>query len=623
MPTSVLDIDIDDAKFKRFADTFAKYQSALGKMGGAWAAQGQQIGQQNEHLTKMAAAMLAQQEIIRGSTREEEKFSRAASSSMLSFSKLVRETHQVARNIAGATLDLMKWTGIGALLGGAGGVFSLWGISRLGGDAAGALRSARGLGVNSAEQQAFNVNYQRFVDPNSVLSNVAGAKSDYTKNWIFGALGITNYQNKDPAELAIEAADKARQLYIHSDRSVQFAQAHGLTDIFSMDELRRMGSTGDKEWSDVRQSYRKDVGAFAVDPNIQRGWQDFTSQLDRAKTSIENTFITGLSPLRPALQKFSEDLTDAIKALMSNPHMKEWITELGGALKTAADYLGSDDFIRKMESFGTGLAQLAEKIGVVLGWFGVTGKETVSPSTFRTRYGGAGGGGGGNAIGEGPNGPSLEDMPTSWTYKPGYKHPLTGAPWVSREQGDPLGDSRGPMPSIRRWGMQLGMSQQGLDEMGRPKSEVIKNLENAYKLPAGLLDQIWAAESSRGANPDAYHENSAHAMGEFQFIPDTARRFGITDRNNFDQSATGAAKYLQDLLAEFHGDLRKAVAAYNAGEGRVEDAVRQYGNAWLEHLKPETQNYVNKTVGAGSGVRIVIENRTGANVNISTSSLPG
>jgi hypothetical protein len=627
VPTSILDIDIDDAKFKRFADTFAKYQAALGKMGGSWAVQGQEVGKQNEQLNKMAAAMLAQQEIMKGSTREGEKFSRAANTSTLSMGKLVRETHQIARNIAAATLDLVKWTGIGALLGGAGGVFSLWGISRLAGDAAGALRSARGLGVSSGEQQAFGVNYQRFVDPNSVLSNIANAKSDHAKNWIFGALGISDYQNKDPADLAVEAADKARQLYLHSDRSVQFAQAHGLTDIFSMEELRRMGATGDTEWNRTKGQYRNDVGAFAVDPAVQSKWQDFVSQLDRAKMSIENTFVKVLAPLEPSLQKFSDDIVRLVTAFMGSHDVGKWIESLGASLEKAADYLGSDEFLRKLESFGAGMAQLAEKIGTVLGWFGVTGSPgDTSGASPRDRYGGAGGGGGGRAFGDSgaPGGASTADMPTSWTYRPGYKHPLTGAPWVSNEQGDPLGDTRGIMPSIRRWGMGIGMSQIGLDEMGRPQGDVLTNLEKWQNLPAGLLDHIWAQESSRGTNPDSKRENSAHALGDFQITPAFAADYGVTDRLSFDQSATGAARGLRHYLDEFHGDLQEAVAAYNAGPGNVEGAIQQYGNAWLQHLPAETQNYVSKVLGGGGGgVRVVIENKTGHDINISTSSLPG
>jgi soluble lytic murein transglycosylase-like protein len=78
------------------------------------------------------------------------------------------------------------------------------------------------------------------------------------------------------------------------------------------------------------------------------------------------------------------------------------------------------------------------------------------------------------------------------------------------------------------------------------------------------------------------------ARGLMQLMPATAARFGV--RNIFDpeQNIDGAAQYLRFLLDMFDGDVRLALAGYNAGEG----AVRKYGNAVPPY--PETINYVRK-----------------------------
>ena len=62
------------------------------------------------------------------------------------------------------------------------------------------------------------------------------------------------------------------------------------------------------------------------------------------------------------------------------------------------------------------------------------------------------------------------------------------------------------------------------------------------------------------------------------------------------QSARGAAKYLAALGSEFHHDWAKAVAGYNWGGGAVENAVKKYGDKWLEHAPAETQAYVSKVL---------------------------
>jgi soluble lytic murein transglycosylase-like protein len=60
------------------------------------------------------------------------------------------------------------------------------------------------------------------------------------------------------------------------------------------------------------------------------------------------------------------------------------------------------------------------------------------------------------------------------------------------------------------------------------------------------------------------------ARGPMQFMPDTARRYGLQDPHNPRAAIDAAAHYLRDLLVRFGGRLDLALAAYNAGEGTVE-----------------------------------------------------
>ena len=60
------------------------------------------------------------------------------------------------------------------------------------------------------------------------------------------------------------------------------------------------------------------------------------------------------------------------------------------------------------------------------------------------------------------------------------------------------------------------------------------------------------------------------ARGPMQFMPDTARRYGLQDPHNPRAAIDAAAHYLHDLLFRFDGRLDLALAAYNAGEGTVE-----------------------------------------------------
>ncbi|MDY4336428.1 lytic transglycosylase domain-containing protein [Pectobacterium brasiliense] len=121
-----------------------------------------------------------------------------------------------------------------------------------------------------------------------------------------------------------------------------------------------------------------------------------------------------------------------------------------------------------------------------------------------------------------------------------------------------------------------------------PEQKHLSILEAEHKLPSGILDNVWNAESSRGKNL----LSPVGAQGPFQFMPATGRDYGLNsygDRMDFHKSSGAAASYLSDLLKMFDGDVKKALAAYNWGPRRVRD----YG---LGRAPKETRDYLHRTM---------------------------
>ena len=111
-----------------------------------------------------------------------------------------------------------------------------------------------------------------------------------------------------------------------------------------------------------------------------------------------------------------------------------------------------------------------------------------------------------------------------------------------------------------------------------------------------LLDRVRQTES--GGNNNAV--SPAGAQGPYPFEPGTWARWGQGSPFNATAARAAASRYLNYLLQMFGGDVAKALAGYNWGEGRVAKDVSRWGDAWLQHAPPETQAYVNKILGGGA-----------------------
>ena len=120
-------------------------------------------------------------------------------------------------------------------------------------------------------------------------------------------------------------------------------------------------------------------------------------------------------------------------------------------------------------------------------------------------------------------------------------------------------------------------------------------------------DLVYLAMIESGFNNHA--RSFAKAVGPWQFMPATGKRFGLAvnwwvdERRDTHKSTLAAIQYLRDLHSIFNS-WELAAAAYNAGESKVARAIRRYGTTdfWVlsrhRFLRPETRDYVPKIIAA-------------------------
>lgn len=368
MPIPVFSVDVDDAKFKAFQASFNKYNEMLGKMPGAWGKINKASSEVSDNFKAMSAALLAQNELLKGYDKGVTKLNQGLSGTQRSLSGLARDSAHFARNIGEATLSLLKWAGITSALGGLLGAGGIWGIDRLAQSASTARRSAGGIGTTPGAQQAFAINYGRFVDPNAMLSNVANARSDYSKRYAFGSLGISGIEGKDPTQLAVEIIDAAKKLWDNSDKSEQTFKARGLDQFMSFEEWRRTGGSSAEEIAAQKAAFNKDKTALELNPQQSLAWQNFKTQLERAGASIERTFITALAPLAPELTELSKAFEGGIKSLLESDNAKEAVKWMATEIKSFTGYIASPAFKDDMHNFVKGLSDAVKAIQDFVAW---------------------------------------------------------------------------------------------------------------------------------------------------------------------------------------------------------------------------------------------------------------
>jgi len=115
--------------------------------------------------------------------------------------------------------------------------------------------------------------------------------------------------------------------------------------------------------------------------------------------------------------------------------------------------------------------------------------------------------------------------------------------------------------------------------------KIILDAATKYHVDAALIHAVIKQESCY----DRFALSPAGAEGLMQLMPDTAKRFSVSNSFIAKQNIMAGTQYLAWLLKRFKGNIRFALAGYNAGEGKVD---RYKG---IPPYK-ETRNYVKKVI---------------------------
>ncbi len=386
----ILEINVDDSKFKAFKESFEAYTDKLEEMPEAWRKLGEAMGLAGAKFQTSGEASAsalersakALEEIVASlndASHAQRNLGRETHVTHSAFKGLVSEAKGLGQFLMGAGRTLLKLSGGIGLLG-LGGGLGLFGLAE---SAYQRQRGALGLGLSPGQVSAFSTHLSPFVNAEGLLSGAANARNDLTKWWAFSAMGIPVNRaiNENPENLSFDLINSARRIWSHGPQTLQYAQARGLTQFFSLDELRRLAATSPADLQKAENLARTDAGTLGFSRTAGNEWTNLRVQLKRAGIAIESTLIEGLGGLAPKFAHLSEALAGDLVKILNSKGTQKIIGDLVSGMGKFADFIDSPKFLNDVKTFEDGIADLAKAIG----W--VSAKADFSPTDWGKAWG--------------------------------------------------------------------------------------------------------------------------------------------------------------------------------------------------------------------------------------------
>jgi hypothetical protein len=442
----MMSFEIDDSKMQRFQELFQKYQEALAKTPAAWAKVSDSQKPIAQHVQKITAALLAQQQIAKDYDEDDERRVKRLDHSEKLWMSIARSSNSVAKAVLDVGSGVLKWGAIlgTGLLGG-----SLFGIDKIAAGVSDRRRAAMGFGTSIGEMRSFDINFGRVADPN-FLATVADMQSDPSKQWSLATMGVSARGSTN--DVAVNLLKAIHQRAVNTPVT-QLGMLDAMTGLgLGTANWRLQHNMGDQEFNALVAAQRRDINSLDPGAGTARAWQDFTTQMSRAGEQIFNVFVKGLAPLAVPLTDLSGAVAKAVSTFLKGDVFKEGIHNLSDALTNFSGTLSKPEFLTKIEQFTSDVGGLADAV------------HTVSDAVQHP----------GQAIGKA----------VVWDLTQGQK-----ARW----------NAIGSMAS-GAWGLAL----QGLG------AAHVGYMDEKYGLPKGMLEYVWAKESARSMDgPDQPGPNGA------------------------------------------------------------------------------------------------------------------
>lgn len=590
--TSVIEIDVLDDKFKEFKSLFDEYRDSLVDSIADWNNTDKGIDKNRKRLKEL--------------TDDEKKREKARQKTETDSKKADEERKKRWKDLRDIANDTLKTIGkIGLATGVIGmGLFAAAnaGMANLARSASNTRFQSMGLGINAGQLKAAQVNYSSALgSPEQTLSAIRDLQSDVTKQRLFLAAGIKDYEKKSSAEVLPELMKAAQKMAKETPREqlAQVSQAYGYSDVFSLEDLTRFKEMSTQEMDAMIKKADADKRSLSITDAMLKKWQDLQKQIDRFSESLQNVFLNALAPLAPLFTKLSESSLKFIQVFMKSDLMKFLLEKITEGMKEFTDYIAGDKPIQDIKKFvgyiktgGDVIGGFLDVIKMITDGWRLLWTEIIKPcfEWIADKVGFVSSGG-------------LADAAKSAVS--GLFSTNTGGATGSWETGGATGSWEETKKSVNlREKLFAAGKKYNFDA-----NAILANYQSSGLNPSILLAQAY---QESGFNPNA--RSPVGAEGFAQFMPGTASRYGLKDRRDAVQSSSAQVRMMQGLYKKY-GSYELALAAYNGGERgadylarnpqylKTPDMSKAARNLW----RGQTADYQAKILKSAGSQPLVVE----------------
>jgi len=419
-------------------------------------------------------------------------------------------------------------------------------------------KTSQGLGITTGQMQAAkNVYGSRISGTSTILQTLAEAQNDPTNPQYAGlmSLGI-NPQNGAAQNLPhlMERVASLLSQYKGTGVSQTVLNSRGLGGIIDVATANQLLANSDR-LPELNKQYQ--AQSNQLDQNMgtstQQSYQDLSARFAYNADRIGNSFLKALARLSGPIGRISDNLTTSIDRFLNGRNGKALFDTLANGLQKLGDWLGGDDFQSDLKTFADCVRAIVTALGQAIKWIAgnVPGVNL-------------------NGAGVGTDGANSAYVDFGNKYLGGN---LPGAnPMTNQYTGEYFKES------------DVHKKYQMPDALKTNVQTFVEAVNKTVNLPNGLMPAIAQKESSW--NPLALNESSG-AAGLFQFMPGTAKAYGLIGNDVYDpnKATVAAGRYLNDLNKRYKGDVAKMLTSYNGGK------IDEDGNL---SLKKETVDYLLK-----------------------------